>query len=946
MQRTYRSFSVRLYLQNEGIHLGGNGSNNDHNDSSSTPTRTTRGISSLSSSSKRRQRKQIALKKAEIDFNNKRIQQRKWSICRCFDYNRILQDRIQGHVNTLKEAKIKYESMLRKQSNAKKFRHQNVMNEDCPGNDIGVQRRQQSSYDAPLLRRFEDRQMHLNEIVRVIDDQIAFVYKLRAKSATLTKYGLTKLKETQEKWKSVQYAIDFVDSKEETAEINAPNYTKVKTWIEKERGKLIQALVECDINQEKLLDQECLRLEHELEILASSSTMYHALTECIWNIETWEAERFGIQTTLMNESKNISDASEAEMYFQLIDDNQMKLNSERKKRLPKLYDEAGDLYHGLLETLEKDVCFQSEDNSGNMKANLKPSMTLPSTENYCWSLMEWMDYFTKTLQCFLDKDHINLKQDEQRMRDHYKETLEYAHNRRELLLSKQSMKKQKEQTSEDLFDDSISTASDPTTLTKLKWGLFGTSSTISNTVQSRATDFVRDFTNINRLHSKLNDNTIIPAITKVMKKNEDEELQQMKTVVKKTMNGQFGNNVIGVTSLKFTVGKEETREFSEQNDLNEATGKSFYQNRIDLGNHIETVLWVQIESSSTNYVTSISWAQRENMKHLQTSEIISHDKLECVLSIGRDSNSPKVISSLQITYANSNQHEILGKDYEIVPRRLSEFDLADAYLWVSTVDRTMKRTSTDFKRMKRELAEYEEMLCHNPNDYLLQGLVNEMERRITLTQRKEKEQRGLTRDHVGYITEFLALSEREVNLFKKIFLKISQDLDGAITIHEFVDFIDEQQRLTEILAGCIGITLGNLGDGNSLSFGEFVKSIGIIGMFSHTELMKCLFCAIDKEGFGFIPKKEFYILLSILHPENEIGTASRSIRDVPIPESLSFDFFKNLETRFPILFFPVSRMQQSIRNKCLGSKWWNKKMRKFLQAKELVMKEKESRATS
>ncbi len=939
---------MRLYLQNEGILLGGdNGeSNNDINN-------TTESHESI------RQRKQIALKKAEIDFDQKRIQQRKMALCRYFDYDRILQDRIQKHVDTLKQSKVKYESMLRKQHNTRlcQQHHSHRRNDGTA-----------ESFNSVFLRRFDDRNLHLNEIVRIINDQVGFVQKLNAKSVVFTRHGNTKMKENQEKWKSVQYALDFVNSKQElsssssssssstttTTTTQQTKRTEILSWVEEERNKLVQSLVECDVYQETLLDKECSRFEKELEMLASSSNTYHSLSECVLNIETWEAERFGIQTTLMSGTKTITNVDEAEMYFQMIDDNQMKLNSARKHQIPKLYQEASDLYHTLHASLEKYVCFDCDEN-GNTTATLKASMTLPSTNNYCWSVLEWMDHFTKMLHSFEDKDS-NLRKDEQSVEDHYKDTLRFAHNRREMLLSKLATRRKErqeqiegdEKEEEENLLDTSSTTLDPKTLTRLKWGLFGTS-TKSRKIHTRATGFVRDIKNMDFIHSKSNGNQRLPsALTNVLKKSksEDEELEQMKIVVKKRMNSHHNDNcVVGVTSLMFTVGKEETSNFLIQNDNNEASGLPFYQSRIDLGSHVETVLWVQIDSSTKNCITSISWtsdSKDDNRKHHRSSEIASHEKLSCALCIERDSSNPKVISSIQITYANSKEHEILGSDYEIIPKRLSEFDLVDAYLWVAHVDRSIKRTSTiDLREMNRELVQYEEMLSQNPTDYLLQSLVKEMERRITLTKRREKEQRGLVRDHLEYIKDFLALSEQELNSFKKLFLQMCRDLDGVITTNEFIAFLDESQSLTTILSGCMKVTLGNHTEtSNTMNFGEFTKAIGILAMFSQAELMKCLFCAMDNEGFGFIPKQEFYTLLSLLHPEKDIGMASRSIRDVPIPESISFDFFKNLTTRFPTLFFPISRLQQRIRKTCLGTKWWNKKMRKFLQAKELVMKEK------
>ena len=49
-------------------------------------------------------------------------------------------------------------------------------------------------------------------------------------------------------------------------------------------------------------------------------------------------------------------ADEANMFLQLIDDNQMKLNRVRKHHLPQICKEGSDFYSNQLDEMEKDVC--------------------------------------------------------------------------------------------------------------------------------------------------------------------------------------------------------------------------------------------------------------------------------------------------------------------------------------------------------------------------------------------------------------------------------------------------------------------------------------------------------------------------------------------------------------------------------------------------------------
>ena len=278
----------------------------------------------------------------------------------------------------------------------------------------------------------------------------------------------------------------------------------------------------------------------------------------------------------------------------------------------------------------------------------------------------------------------------------------------------------------------------------------------------------------------------------------------------------------------------------------------------------------------------------------------------------------------------------------MIPTRLSIFGLADAHLWISFSSRFANNATVNLSRMKTQLIEYENMISNRPDDYLLKDLVKEMKRRIEITKRKEKEQRGLKHDHIGYITEFLALSEKDIRGFKKAFKSIDKDADGLITVDEIVEFVQQPISIVSIIKGCIRLSLGGAKLINEkLGFGEFSRAVGSFAMFSFTEIVKCLFCSIDEQGFGFILRSDYYDFLALLHPNKDISTVAISLRDTAIPESLPFSLFKDLALRFPKLIFPIFRFQQSLRSICLGKSWWDRKMRKFVSAKEIVLQEQQ-----
>ncbi len=923
------------------------------------------------------ERKEVAIKKAQIDFHNRRRMERFILLNRyndflltIFDYrvdhNNYNGDEldlkdfddgwnggggiIQLHVQIFKEMKVKFEVLMRKCSNQKQSTNSSNLE---PSSSILLQL-------PSLQNRLQDRKTHLSEVIHAINQQLLFLTKLYIKSRAVTKFKFIKMRENNERWKSIRYAIDFVDSKSSSIQqydddkntdnaFSSPGTSFIMNdWLTQERDLLIQSLVECDKVQESLLDFECKRFENELNILLSSNDICTFMIGWIRNIEMWEAERFGMQQMIMtcrrkqggcnNEEKEKRfSAVEANMYLQLIDDNQMKLNRARKIVLPQICEEAGDFYHEKERGMDQEVCFK-RSNDGVRDTSLPVAMMqleatinnfhkLPTAENYFWSIMEWMEFFSKNYQSLLSfsAEQISEVVDYgEKAGNHLKALQQYVYNRREILL-------------EDRIVEGVPV--NHGNFTKLKWNVFGTS------VES-ITNSVRRKVNLQLLAaSRISNQKIVPVLKQVTRRRGDPELMMMMTVVKKTMNKQNSTNVVGVVSLKFTVGKIETDAFTAKNNHNEAKGKSFYQKRIDLGNHVETALWVQISSKNSNFITNMYWGHSGDEEESDDAkkegiDFVRHGNLPCIIYTERDPTKDQVISSIQIAYANTSEPSILEKDYSMIPTRLSEYGLADAHLWVSYADRSSNNTIIDLSRMKNQLAEYEVMLSNRPNDILLKGLVTEMERRIELTKRKEKEQRGLSNDHIGYISEFLALNEKDLNGFKKAFQKIDTARNGIIAVNEIISFFQEPITMVPLVQDCIIISLGGGKLINkSLCFAEFIRAMGTLAMFSFLEMTKCIFCSIDKAGYGCITQKDFYDLLCILHPKKEIGIASRSLRDTAIPESLTYAFFKDLASKFPKLLFPMFRFQLSIRNLCLGTKWWDRKMRRFAFAKEMVLKE-------
>ena len=75
--------------------------------------------------------------------------------------------------------------------------------------------------------------------------------------------------------------------------------------------------------------------------------------------------------------------------------------------------------------------------------------------------------------------------------------------------------------------------------------------------------------------------------------------------------------------------------------------------------------------------------------------------------------------------------------------------------------------------------------------------------------------------------------------------------------------------------------------------------------------------------------------MATLHPKGSAGAVLRALQEFE-NGSISFIEFKDLNTDFPNVLFPLFRLQQAIREKLLGRRYWNHKMKMMIAAREFV----------
>jgi Ca2+-binding EF-hand superfamily protein len=818
---------------------------------------------------------------------SQRRQYREQLITKYNELQATLHDSIAKHSTALKQIRKGFEVKARKSSKILKEKSKKK-------NESG----------ASLVRRLEDRLVHFNEITNSIQEQQSFIEVLNDKSKVMTENGHSKMDEIEKSWTSLLQIMAWIGNQIDNTVYRASS-PHVHKWLSQQNSILTDFISECDEAQESLLQLECRRIEQHSNIIRSSTESLCRMLDCVARIEMWEAERFGLYNVVMNYDKPFHE-NEVNKFLQLIDNNQMKLNQARKKELPQICEHVGDFYYHKSLDIENHVLIQQD--------------RLKSIKFHRWSTSHYISKLNKKIENLHKCDGMDMEDIQKQTTARLIETQKYVFDRRQLLLS--------------------SSTTQMLSASHSKPGKTRYQKRSATNIRSRYLNIRKHASMLVR--ESIQHIKIVPSITKTTTRNkEDPELRMLKRVVKKSMNNQNNSNIIGVKSLQLTVGIEETGIFNTENNHNEASGMPFFQSRIDLGSHNETVLWVQVTSKRANFVTSIAWRQKDKVdENYQKKEVIGHEKLGCILCIERNENESQIISSIQVTYSNTNDKNILEKDYHMLPFQLQKFGLADAQLWVSYSNRTMQSVSANLDRMRKQLADYEVLLSQSPNDILVKNLFQEMERRIEVIKRQEKEQRGICHDHLGYISDFLALSDADVIEFKKSFNRIDQNSDGFVTVDDLIKILKAPLSIIPVIKACVLLSLGEdklIHD--KLDIGAFARSMASIAMFSSNEIIKCLFCSIDDRGFGVICKDDLFHFLRMLHPNQDIETVTRCLYNTSIPNSVPFDFFRDLAISFPKLLFPIFRFQKGIRKICLGTKWWERKMRKFIDAKEQVLKE-------
>ena len=187
-------------------------------------------------------------------------------------------------------------------------------------------------------------------------------------------------------------------------------------------------------------------------------------------------------------------------------------------------------------------------------------------------------------------------------------------------------------------------------------------------------------------------------------------------------------------------------------------------------------------------------------------------------------------------------------------------------------------------------------------------------------------------DPLKYITDMLAMKEKDLNKIWKVFNIISNNA-AVVRIEDIVQFTEAAETLCGLLAKIIGMILDEPVEiVSKVDFGQFVKAFCSFSLVGKEEMIKIVFKSIDIEGYGHIPKQRYLDLLDSMYRKKKKLVKVDFLRD-----SLSLSDFVALNETYPSVFFPLYQFQHSVRQCLLGTNYWSQKIRKLQLARKMML---------
>ena len=432
-------------------------------------------------------------------------------------------------------------------------------------------------------------------------------------------------------------------------------------------------------------------------------------------------------------------------------------------------------------------------------------------------------------------------------------------------------------------------------------------------------------------------------------KQKNEEVHMINSIKRrqKIKSGQ----VEAIRSLRFTVGTEETNAFETKNVKLAADGLAHFK-RMEkgIGQHTQIVVWIEKTIDQDEFITDLQLSHtdpdNEHYKDLKRKGFacVEHENMKGAqvtdpsfrIWLAKNKGSSHAIAEIEVSYTSAEEEDLFRDGWQKLEENMTVFGFGDMHVWLKRMERTSVPQVENTQHILHELKEVRKLAKRSPEDDNLKNMEANLRKRLEKAQVAEDERNMYDDAPVKYSIEFLALNAAEIRKFMDYFEKIDKDHTGFITPDELFAYIGE--RRCEYGTSLFKMLDSFDADGK-LDFGEFMKAVGTFCLFGKEEVTRFTYSVFDEDNSGSITHGELLQLLSDLHPPAARNRVLRALKEIDLQENskLTYPDFEALSIKFPNLFFPAFRMQDSMRKAFFGVKWWERKLRRYDDVKRSVL---------
>lgn len=152
--------------------------------------------------------------------------------------------------------------------------------------------------------------------------------------------------------------------------------------------------------------------------------------------------------------------------------------------------------------------------------------------------------------------------------------------------------------------------------------------------------------------------------------------------------------------------------------------------------------------------------------------------------------------------------------------------------------------------------------------------------------------------------------------------------EDSVDVVDFYEFIGEPRSKFSTWL----LSFAHLGVKHSIDFTEYTNLVALVCLMGRDDLLRLLFCSVDKEKKTFLTKEQWIEFVSIMTEYETITHATKSaihaferygeVYGYDRKHKLFFNGFKKILQPFPFIAFPMLRLQAKIKEKHFGEKYW------------------------